>query len=303
VGIGLTLGLIAAVGWGAEDLIGSYVSRRVGALVTAIASSVVGLVALVLIMLALRPAFPTDAEAFLQLLGLGLPIGATYFAIFYALKLGPVAVVSPMMASYGVCAVALAVAFLGEHPAPVQVAMVPIAGIGSVLCAVVLERGSWRPRVAGVGPLVALGVVFMSAAVTIAMKGPVSRTDWLLAVFAVRLSATLFVLVVGVGIWIRSSGMTRAGKLPGNDGPKGAAFGGWNMIVLLAAIGIFDTVGVMAFTRGLQASSAWIVALAASMSPTIVVLGATLIFRERLRPSQWIGVGLVATSLVLLSLT
>src|SRR5207249_4712703 len=142
-------------------------------------SSVVGLVALALIMVALRPAFPTDAAALLELLGLGLPIGATYFAIFYALKLGPVAVVSPLMAAYGVCSVALAVVFLGEHPAPIQAAMVPIAGIGSVLCAVVLESGSWRPKVAGVGPLVAIGVVFMSAAVTIAMKGPVSRTDWL----------------------------------------------------------------------------------------------------------------------------
>jgi drug/metabolite transporter (DMT)-like permease len=298
--IGLTLGLIAAVGWGAEDLIGSYVSRRVGALVTTIASSIVGLCALVVIMLVIRPPVPTDTTALLELLALGLPIGATYFAIFYALKVGPVAVVSPMMASYGVCSVVLAVAFLGEHPGAIQAAMVPVAGIGTVLCALTLEEGSWRPRVAGVGPLVAVGVVVMSAAVTVAMKSPVSHTEWLVAVFAIRLTATALVLVVGVGVWIRGRAITMRSQTPDGDILTRLAFAGRNVIVLVAAIGLFDTAGVMAFTRGLQASSAWIVALAASMSPTIVVLGATLVFREKLRPTQWIGVALVATSVVLL---
>jgi drug/metabolite transporter (DMT)-like permease len=292
---GLTFGLIAALGWGAEDLIGSYVSRRLGVLTTTLASSVIGLALLAVLIVGLRPGFPSDTNALGQLLLLGLPIGATYFAIFYALRLGPVAVVSPMMATYGVCSVVLAVVFLGEHPGPVQAAAVPLAGIGSVLCAVTLDAGSWRPRIAGIGPLVALGVVVMSAAVTIAMKRPLAQIDWLVATFAVRLTATLLVIAVGAALWL---GRRPWGASPTAHRPRLNV----SVLLLVSGIGIFDTAGVMAFTRGLQESSAWIVALAASMSPTIVILGATWIFRERLRATQWLGVGLVASSVAVLAL-
>jgi len=293
---GLTFGLIAAFGWGAEDLIGSYVSRRIGVFATTLGSCVIGLAVLVVLLAVYRPVAPADVNAFGQLLLLGVPIGGTYFAIFYALRLGPVAVVSPLMATYGVCSVVLAVVLLGEHPGPLQAAAVPIAGAGSALCAIVVDRTSWRPRIAGVGPLVALGVVVMSAAVTVAMKRPLAQVDWLLATFAVRVTATALVLGVGLALLIR-----RRGK----PSPSGAV-PTWrpelSPVLLVAAIAVFDTAGVMAFTRGLQESSAWIVALAASLSPTIVVIGATLIFREKLRATQWVGVGLVATSVAVLAL-
>lgn len=292
---GLTLGLIAAFGWGAEDLIGSYVSRRIGVFATTLGSSVIGLVVLVVLVAVFRPAPPADMNAFVQLLLLGLPIGATYFAIFYALRLGPVAVVSPMMATYGVCSVVLAVILLGEHPGWLQTAAVPIAGAGSALCALVIDKTSWRPRIAGIGPLVALGVVFMSAAVTVAMKRPLAHVDWLLATFAVRLAATALVLGVGVALLIR-----RGRKAPRDVATATPRFE-LSAALLVGAIAVFDTAGVMAFTRGLQESPAWIVALAASLSPTMVVVGATLIFGERLRRTQWLGVSLVAASVVVLA--
>jgi drug/metabolite transporter (DMT)-like permease len=67
---------------------------------------------------------------------------------------------------------------------------------------------------------------------------------------------------------------------------------------LMGAIGPCDAVGLDALAHGLQLAPAWLVGLVNSTSPVFVTLIALLVFGERLRSSQWAGVGLVALSIL-----
>jgi drug/metabolite transporter (DMT)-like permease len=82
----------------------------------------------------------------------------------------------------------------------------------------------------------------------------------------------------------------------------GAANGGHTILrtALLAAIagGLLDIAGFVAFAVGLEGAPAWIVGLASSFGPVVSVLVAVLLWRERLQPSQWVGLVGIALGLV-----
>src|SRR6478609_8567392 len=107
---GLLYGLVAAVGWGLVDVVASVTGKRLGPLAFAAATQEVGLALFVVIAIVTGTAIgPPGAVA---------AIG--YLAAFTALRIGPLAVVSPVMASYGGLTVVLAVIFHNEHLSPEQ---------------------------------------------------------------------------------------------------------------------------------------------------------------------------------------
>ena len=84
----------------------------------------------------------------------------------------------------------------------------------------------------------------------------------------------------------------------------------WNLqsvtlpaIALVVAAGILETGGLFAFTRGAEIGVISIVAAASTIYPVLPVLGGLLVFRERLIPTQTLGIVVVVIGLVILALS
>ena len=73
-------------------------------------------------------------------------------------------------------------------------------------------------------------------------------------------------------------------------------------ILLMVAMGVFDACGYVAFSIGLEGSMAWLVGLAGSFAPIITVFFGVGWLGERLRPTQWVGIGMVLAGVVVIGL-
>jgi drug/metabolite transporter (DMT)-like permease len=62
---------------------------------------------------------------------------------------------------------------------------------------------------------------------------------------------------------------------------------------ILVVAGFLETGGFVAFAYGLQVAAAWLVSLASSLGPIVTVSAGVLLFAERPRTVQWLGIGLV----------
>jgi drug/metabolite transporter (DMT)-like permease len=66
--------------------------------------------------------------------------------------------------------------------------------------------------------------------------------------------------------------------------------------------GLLDIGGFVAFAVALEGAPTWIVGLASSFGPVVSVFVAVALWRERLRPNQWIGLAGLAAGLVAVAL-
>src|SRR5215203_1308512 len=92
---GLLTGLGAALSWGTMDVASALASRRVGSLLVTVG------VVLFVVTLVSATEIPTDPPTVATAGLLGLVGAGAYFAYFTGLRVGPIAVVSGMVAAYG----------------------------------------------------------------------------------------------------------------------------------------------------------------------------------------------------------
>ena len=126
-------GLAAALGWGLSDLWAAISGRRIGSGRTVVVAQVAAAVVVTILVLIARPdlsGIPTVAPWLVP----NAFLGAAAFATLYrGLQLGPIAVVSPVLASYAVVPVVLSVVLLGETLGGWEVAGVVVTIAGVVL--------------------------------------------------------------------------------------------------------------------------------------------------------------------------
>jgi len=102
-------GLAAALGWGLSDLWAAISGRRIGSGRTVVVAQVTASIAVSLLVLVVRPDL-SGIPAVAPWLVPNAFLGAAAFATLYkGLQLGPIAVVSPVLASYAVVPVLLSV--------------------------------------------------------------------------------------------------------------------------------------------------------------------------------------------------
>ena len=118
--LGLDYGLIAALCWGSTDVMATIGSRRLGSLPVAAVAQATSLLVAVLLAIALGAGLPSDPASLLQSLFFGAVAAGAYVSFFTALRIGPLAVVSPVVAAYGGLTVVLAVLLRGESLSPLQ---------------------------------------------------------------------------------------------------------------------------------------------------------------------------------------
>jgi drug/metabolite transporter (DMT)-like permease len=292
--IGLVLGLLASLAWGVTDLAGALAARRLGSVGVLAGTQITSLAILVAIALANTSLLSESAlPGFATGLGLGVVAAVAYLSFYTALRIGPISVVSPVVAAYGGLTVVLAVIFRGESLGPVQALGALIATTGIVLTGLVLDGRATRLVGRGVG--IALITMVLFAVLTIALAAPIQEHGWLPVMLGSRLTNTL------IGVLLLAAALRSPdGRLGTLLGPPGGLDRRAVALVLVAGVG--DLLGFVAYTIGLEISLTWLVGLASSFGPAIAVLVAVAFLGERVRPSQWTGLAMLAGGLVVLAL-
>jgi drug/metabolite transporter (DMT)-like permease len=316
---GLLFGLGAALAWGLTDISATVVSRRVGTLLTAAAMQVTAVVLIGGLFLLSGQSLPSDPIDFAQVVAVGALSAAGYLATYQAFRLGPISVVSPVMSAYGGLTVILAVIILGETLTAVQALGAVVATLGVVLAGVVLDRDPRRTRLVSPGVVFALIAMLLWAWFTILLAGPIRAAGWL-PVIALSRTATAIVLwiVVAAALWFLWSRPPQPGLMDDGTDVSGdqstvsaavrdpaslrRALRVRSTILLMVAMGVFDACGYVAFSIGLEGSMAWLVGLAGSFAPIITVFFGVGWLGERLRPTQWVGIGMVLAGVVVIGL-
>jgi drug/metabolite transporter (DMT)-like permease len=273
------------VAFGFGDYAAAMATRRVGVARTSIGMQSISLVgyAIVLALLGRWPVLTPELVGYGLVLGL---IGVTSAAALYrALALGPIAVVSPVVASYAALTVLLIVIFLGERLTAGQAAAIAVTFIGVVVAST--DFGELRRTLGRPSEGVRYGLI---ATAGFAVWG------WLYAA-AVRATDGLGMIVVlrafSVLALVIFVAARRTSLAPLRDR---------RALALIVVVGVLDTAANVLLSVGIASGFASFVMTGSGAYPLIPALLAILVLRERLAPNQYIGVAVLVAGLVALGL-
>ena len=292
---GLLLGLGAALMWGLTDVCAAISGQRLGSLRVLATSQLAGVVALVIVAMALGEGLPTDPAIILAGVLVGLAGAGAYLSFFTALRIGPLSVVSPIAAAYGGLTVILAVIILGESLSLGQAAGAALATIGVVLAGLVFDGGLRSARVVGRGVAFAMVALVLFAVMTVGSAEAIDISGWLPLILLARVTQVVAGWsLLGIGLGLRPRWMGPLLEAP--QASSGRAVG------IAVTAGLLDVVGLISFAIGLERSETWLVGLASSFGPAVAVVVAVAFLGERLRPTQWLGLAGIAAGLAAVAL-
>ena len=284
-------GLAAALGWGLSDLWAAMSGRRIGSGRTVVISQVAAAIVIGLILLLARPSLdriPTVAGWLVVNAFLG---AAAYATLYRALQLGPIAVVSPVLATYAIVPVLLAVVILGESLDALAAMGAAVTIAGAVLTSTDLRelRSETRTSVPGL-PWAAVSTLLFGVA-TYVMGWSAQEAGFLPSLWFGRTAIAIVVVVAALVVWARSR----------KRGARGADMT-TRAIWFAAAVGVAELAGTIVYARGAEVGFVSIVTAASATYPLIPVLGGLHLLHERLAPSQYVGIALVVIGLATLGL-
>ena len=297
--IGLLTGLGAALSWGTLDLFSALASRRIGSLSVTTGMQLVGAALIWTVALATGVSLPSDPFVLIGGSLVGLAGAGAYLSYFTGLRIGPISVVSGMVAAYGGLTVVLAVLFRGESLTPLQALGATTATVGVILTGVAFGGGLRGIRFAGPGVAFAVVALILFAVMTIGSDIVLERAGWV-QVLLVSRSANAITSVLVLVIAMTALRGPAAPLLQGERADGGRA--DKRVIGAVVLAGLLDIVGLMSFAYGLEVAETWLVGLASSFGPAVTILAAVAFLGERLRPIQWVGLVGIGAGLVAIAL-
>ena len=297
--IGLLTGLGAALAWGTLDVFSALASRRVGSLLVTTGMQVVGGSLIWIVALATGVSLPSDPAVLIGGSLVGLAGAGAYLSYFTGLRIGPISVVSGMVAAYGGLTVVLAVLFRGESLTPLQALGATTATIGVILTGVAFGGGLRGIRFAGPGVVFAIVALILFAVMTIGSDIVLERTGWVEVLLVSRsANAVISVLVLVLAMTVLRG--PAAPLLQGEDAGGGRVDN--RVIAAIVVAGVLDVVGLMSFAYGLEVAETWLVGLASSFGPAVTIVVAVVFLGERLKPIQWVGLAGVLIGMIAIGL-
>lgn len=297
--IGLLTGLGAALSWGTLDIFSALASRRIGSLRVTTGMQVVGATLIWLVALTTGVAFPTDPAVLIGGSLVGLAGAGAYLFYFTGLRIGPISIVSGMVAAYGGLTVVLAVLFRGESLTPLQTVGATTATIGVILTGVAFGGGLRGMRFAGPGVVFAVVALILFAVMTIGSDIVLERTGWV-EVLLVSRSVNAIISVAVLVVAMTALRGPAAPLLQGEDADGGRV--DKRVIAAVGLSGVLDVVGLMSFAYGLEVAETWLVGLASSFGPAVTIVVAVAFLGERLKPIQWVGLAGVLLGMIAIGL-
>ena len=283
-------GLAAALGWGLSDLWAAVSGRRIGSGRTVLIAQIAAAIFVSAVVLVVRPDMSGLPEVAPWLLPNAF-LGAAAFATLYrGLQLGPIAVVSPVLATYAVVPVLLSVVLLGESLGTWQAVGAVVTILGAVLTSTDLRalRAGTLVKPAGLPWAIVSTLLFGVA--TYVMGWAAQRAGVLPSLWFSRVTMTAVFLLAALVVRMRAGRAAAGGSL------------GLPALRLAAAVGIVELVGTMSYARGAEVGLISIVTVASATYPLVPVFGGIALLHERPVPNQLFGVALVVTGLLVLGL-
>jgi len=293
---GLLTGLGAALAWGTMDILSALTGRRIGSLRVTAGIAVVGAFLLGIAAVATGTGLPVDATTLAICTLLGVIGAGAYLAYFTGLQIGPIAVVSGMVAAYGGLTVVLAVIIRGETLTLIQAAGATIATVGVILTGVAFD-GGWRAtRLAGPGVIFAVVALILFSMMAITTDIALETAGWLQVLLVSRLVTSVIsaVAVAVIAIVARRRDPSLTGELE--------IWRRRRIIPILILAGALDVLGLMSFAIGLETAPTWMVGLASSFGPAVTIIVAVVFLGERLKPIQWLGLVGIAVGMIAIAL-
>jgi drug/metabolite transporter (DMT)-like permease len=283
---GILLGMFAALAWGAADYTTTVVSRGGGNFPVLLAAHGAAIVFMTLVLVAFVDAPALTGGEWAACLSLGLLSVATYWSLFRALELGPLAIVSPVLAGWAVVTVTLALVVLKEPLGGVQALGCAAIVVGVVLAAMRLGGsvdGAPRTRT---GVLFALGAMLGLGLYNFFIGDLSQDLGWFMPLFVSR--------AAGVGVMVAIA--ARGAQWPWRHlEPR-------PLVAAMLVAGVGATLGAMAFNRGAEVASISVTSSAAAIYPVFPVAAGLLLLRERIAASQGAGLVLIVAGLLVLGL-
>lgn len=286
----MIFGLGAAIGWGIADLFAALSGRRIGAWTTVVLAQVSSALLVSGVLLLARPDLDRLGSVAGWLVPNALLAAVAYLALYRALELGPIAVVSPVLASYAVIPVLLAVVLLDESLTVFQVAGVTVTILGAVLTSTDLRALRAGTHQMPLGLPWALVSTLLFGVAAYALGWASRRAGWLPSLFLARSSAAALFVVIAVAL------RGRSGRAPISAIPASA-------LALAILLGFIDLSGTMSYSRGAEVGLLSIVTAVSATYPILPVFGGVAFFGERPAPNQFLGLAMVIAGLMLLGVS
>lgn len=270
---GVPAGILSALSFGAGDFAGAVAARRAGAVIVVAGAHGVGLVALLLAALVLRPALPS-LDGILIGLAAGVAGAIGLAALYRGMSLGSMGLVTALSGA-GSLAIPLGVGvLLGAQASPLQ-----LVGVACAAGAAVAASGASRDDLGRFALLLAglAAVAFGAWYVLIDLAARAGDPLWAL-VFSRAASAGLTALAA-----LRR---VERGRMP------------WRIV---AAAGIFDVGGNAFFVVASNVLPVSLAAALTGMYPIVTMLLARFVLGERLPRLGQAGVALALLGVVLIS--
>jgi drug/metabolite transporter (DMT)-like permease len=277
--VAVALGFGTALCWGLADFLGGIRTRRLALPTVLLVSQLAGLTAIALVVATAQPETPALGEI-APALGAGVCQLAGIAALYRALAIGTMSVISPISASGAAILTVIVGIAIGERPQSLQIVGMAAAFAGVMLATRSPDRGrrATSGRVLGLATIAALGF----GGFYVGMNAAVDDANPLWALLAARTSAGALLVIVLLSV------RPRLGAVP-TDLPS------------LALIGLLDVAANACFTLGTETGLLSVVSVLASLYPVATVLLARALLGERLVAVQAAGVSVALAGVALIS--
>ena len=265
----LTLGLLAALCWGIHDLAVRYVSQSVSVIASLMATIVFAGIIQFGLGTALGQLAVPDSKAALYSVTQGLCYLVAGLSMFAAFQRGPVRLVAPLVASYPVLSVAMAI-WRGASVTPWQWMAVIAIGIGVSIVAA--QSDQTETEYPARGPTILLSV----------LAGAGFAGAFALGQYATELSNEYTVSVIGRAAAILSLAAIAIAT-------RKTVWPGWKALPLLCLMGALDSIALLSVIGAGGLPNAQYASVAASVFGLLTVVLAWMILNERMLPRQWLG--------------
>ncbi|HJO82721.1 MAG: DMT family transporter [SAR202 cluster bacterium] len=281
----IAFGLIAATGLGVSDVIAALLVRRYGVQRTVLSIQIIAVVVFSFYLPVESGLGSITTTQWLQLIVLSVMLFGFYVGLYKALQLGPVAIISPILAAHTAIVVTLAVVFLDENLGIWQFVGVAATIGGVILASVDLRAMGGKQNLVSLGVMLSIGISIGAGVWQFGIGALSQEMGWFLPMYLSKVFMLLMIAPVAVArrAW-PWQGMTR--------------FVG----VAVVAVALLETGSNFAFARGAEIGMVSIVGAAATAYPVVPMLGGVFLFKESLAPNQILGVAILVAGLLAMAL-
>lgn len=272
---GVLAGVLGALSFGAGDFLGAFAARRAGALIVVAGAHGVGLLALILGVLVIRPPIPEPSAIALGLLA-GVAGVAGLGALYRGMAIGSMGLVTSLAGAGSLALPLIAGAVLGAQITPVQ-----LVGVGCAAGAAAAAGGASTDDL-GRRSLLLAGAAAVSFGAWYVLLDLAARSGdplWAL-VFSRAGSSVIAAVVVAVRGFDRSS-------VP---------------ILIVVVAGLFDVGGNALYVVAREHMHLGLAAALIGTYPIVTMLLARIVIGERLPWLGQVGVALALLGIVLISI-